>query len=189
MLAQLARHHGVRVIGAAAPRHHDALRALGVEPVDHADPARLVARVRELAPGGVDAVFDNLGGDSLTRSWQLLTPTGTLVSYAIAALPEGVSLPLAFARTLARLAWWNALPNGRCASFYSVWAGRLRSPKAFRARRDADLSAVLDLLASGVLTAHIAARVPLSEAVRAMELAESRRTVGKVVLVPGNARG
>ena len=31
-LVQLARHHGVRVIGVASPRHHDALRGLGVEP-------------------------------------------------------------------------------------------------------------------------------------------------------------
>ena len=36
-LIQLARHHGVRVIGVASPRHHDALRGLGVEPVDYAD--------------------------------------------------------------------------------------------------------------------------------------------------------
>jgi len=38
MLIQLAQHHGVTVIGAASPRHHDALRAAGVIPVDYADP-------------------------------------------------------------------------------------------------------------------------------------------------------
>jgi NADPH:quinone reductase-like Zn-dependent oxidoreductase len=35
----------------------------------------LAARVRELAPGGVDAVFDRLGGASITRSYRLLNRT------------------------------------------------------------------------------------------------------------------
>jgi len=84
ILVQLARHAGARVIGTASPRHHDALRALGVEPIDYRDPD-LAARVRELAPCGVDAVFDHLGGASVTRSYRLLNRTGTLVAYSIAS--------------------------------------------------------------------------------------------------------
>src|SRR3954451_16072746 len=69
--AQLARHAGARVIGTASPRHHEALRELGVEPVDYRDPD-VAARVRELAPDGVDAVFDHLGGASIAVSYRLL---------------------------------------------------------------------------------------------------------------------
>ena len=61
-LVQLAVHHGATVIGTAHPRHHEALRELGVTPVDYDDPD-LAATVRALAPQGVDAVFDHLGGD------------------------------------------------------------------------------------------------------------------------------
>ena len=43
---------------------------------------------------------------------------------------------------------------------------------------------MFDLLAAGVLTAQVAARLPLTEAAAALELAESRTVVGKVVLVP-----
>jgi NADPH:quinone reductase-like Zn-dependent oxidoreductase len=43
---------------------------------------------------------------------------------------------------------------------------------------------VTGLLAQGVLTAQVAARVPLAEAARAVALAESGAVVGKVVLVP-----
>ena len=43
---------------------------------------------------------------------------------------------------------------------------------------------VLSLLAQGAITPHVAARIPLAEASRAMTLAESKTVYGKVVLVP-----
>jgi NADPH:quinone reductase-like Zn-dependent oxidoreductase len=185
VLIQLARHAGVRVIGVASPRHHDALRALGVEPVDYADLDALVARVRELAPGGVDAVFDNIGGATLRRSWSLLAPGGTLVSYAIAAAAQGTgALVPQFLALLARLAGWTILPNGHRASFYDVWSGRRLRPARFRARLHQDMSAVLGLLADGVLTAEVGACFPLTEVSAAMRLAESHTVRGKVVLIP-----
>lgn len=182
-LVQLARHHGVRVIGAARPQHHEALRALGVEPVDPSDPVAMEARVRELAPGGVDAVFDILGGESLHRSWRLLAPHGSLVSSSLASVTSG-SLELAFVRLLVRLAVWNLAPNGRRAAFYDVWSGRLTRPRRFRAHLRADLAAVLALLASGDVVPQVAARMPLREVVEALRLAEARTRVGKVVLLP-----
>lgn len=184
-LVQLARHAGVHVIGAASPRHHDALRSLGVEPVDYADGDALVARVRQLAPHGVDAVFDNVGGATLQRSFRLLAPEGTLVSYAIASATRGGdSMALQFVVTLARLVWWNALPNGHKATFYDVWGGHRVRPARYRARLHKDLTTVFRLLADGVLTAQVAARFPLTDATEAMQLAESRTVRGKVVLVP-----
>ncbi|WP_375423461.1 medium chain dehydrogenase/reductase family protein [uncultured Friedmanniella sp.] len=183
-LVQLAVRHGVRVIGTAAPRHHDALRALGAEPVDYAT-AGLTERLHQLAPDGVDAVFDHLGGESLRRSWDLLALGGRLVSYAIAAdLDAPGSLVATFAATLARLLGWDLLPNGRRAGFYNVWAGHLIRPRRFRARMRADLATVFGLLAEGALTAQVGATLPLARVVEAMQLAESHTVRGKVVLVP-----
>jgi len=180
-LVQLARHAGARVIGTSSPRHHAALRELGVLPVDYHDPD-LVARVRELAPGGVDAVFDHIGGKSIARSWSLLAKGGTLVSYAMLK-DRGPMIP-AFLGLLARLAWLNALPNGRRAGFFDVWGGKLLRPRRFRSRLRDDMSAVFSLLADGVLRPQIAARLPLTQIREAVELAESHTIVGKVVLVP-----
>jgi NADPH:quinone reductase-like Zn-dependent oxidoreductase len=185
ILIQLARSVGVRVIGAAAPRHHDALRRLGAEPVDYADLDAMFARVRTLAPGGVDAVFDNVGGATLRGSWHLLAPHGTLVSYAIASgLGNSMSMERQFVGHMARLTWWNVLPNGRRTRFYNVWGGSRVRPTRFRARLHDDLTTVFGLLADGVLTAEIAARIPLIEAAKAMRLAEARALPGKVVLIP-----
>lgn len=57
---QLARERGARVIGTASPRNHDYVRSLGGEPVSYGD--GLADRVRELAPDGVTAVADFVGG-------------------------------------------------------------------------------------------------------------------------------
>jgi len=180
-LVQLALHAGARVIGTSSPRHHAALRELGVLPVDYHDPD-LAARVRELAPGGVDAVFDHIGGKSIARSWSLLAKGGTLVSYAMLK-DSGPMIP-AFLALLAQLAWLNALPNGRRAGFFDVWGGKLLRPERFRSRLRDDMAAVFSLLAAGVLRPQIAARLPLSRIREAVELAESGTIVGKVVLVP-----
>jgi NADPH2:quinone reductase len=182
-LVQLARHAGITVIGTASPRHHPALRELGATPVDYRDPD-MYRRIREIAPDGVDAVFDHVGGPGIVESWRLLRRGGALVSYGTAATKdaEGDSrLPVL--TLIARLVTWNVLPNGRSATFYNFWAGRRRLG-AFRDRLRDDLTSVLTLLADGVLSPQVAARFPLSEAGSALALAESRTVAGKVVIVP-----
>ncbi|MGW2517756.1 NADP-dependent oxidoreductase [Streptomyces sp. NPDC001617] len=77
---QLARHLGARVIGTASERNHDFVRGLGCEPVRYGE--GLAERVRGLAPEGVDAVFDTVGGEALKASANLLTPEGRLASIA-----------------------------------------------------------------------------------------------------------
>ncbi|MER6409908.1 NADP-dependent oxidoreductase [Streptomyces humidus] len=77
---QLARHLGARVIGTASEANHDFVRSLGGEPVAYG--GGLAERVRGLAPEGVDAVFDTVGGDTLRVSADLLAPEGRLVSIA-----------------------------------------------------------------------------------------------------------
>ena len=64
------------------------------------------------------------------------------------------------AAQLAQLAAWNHLPTGRRASFCNVWGGHRANPARFWAR------------------------LPLTEATAAMELAESHTVVGKVILEP-----
>ncbi|MFF9284181.1 NADP-dependent oxidoreductase [Streptomyces griseosporeus] len=80
LAVQIARHLGARVIGTASESNHDFVRQLGGEPVAYG--AGLVERVRGLAPEGVDAAFDTVGGDALQASVTLLSPEGRLSSIA-----------------------------------------------------------------------------------------------------------
>ncbi|MFI6493189.1 medium chain dehydrogenase/reductase family protein [Streptomyces sp. NPDC050564] len=185
-LVQLAMHAGIRVIGTASPRHHDAVRALGATPLDYRA-TDLPAKVRELAPGGVDAVFDHIGGDGIVDSFRLLARGGTLVSYGTAATRDVAgSSKLPVLKLVGRLFLWKLLPNGRRTHFYNIWAGK-RRPAVFHDRLRTDLGRVFALLADGSITAQVAARIPLSQAAEAMRLAESGTVTGKVILVPDPA--
>jgi NADPH:quinone reductase-like Zn-dependent oxidoreductase len=182
-LVQLARDAGIRVLGTASSRNADVVRALGAEFVDSAGDVR--AQVAALAPEGVDAVFDHVGGPGVVDSFRMLRRGGALVAYGTASTKdEAGASQLPVLRLIARLAVWNALPNGRRASFYDFWAGRRANRARFQARLSEALTAVLDLAAAGRIRPQIAATLPLAEVVRAVELAESRTVAGKVVLLP-----
>ncbi|MFI1222477.1 MULTISPECIES: medium chain dehydrogenase/reductase family protein [unclassified Streptomyces] len=183
-LVQLARQAGITVIGTASERHHAMVRELGATPVDYRAPG-MYARIRELAPDGVDAVFDHVGGDAVEQSWRLLRRGGALVSYGTAATKdEKGSSQAPVLKLFGRLAAWNTLPNGKSAHFYNLWAGKRRCRASWQRRMSEDLAQVLRLVADGALVPRIAARIPLTEAVSALRLAESRTVAGKVVIVP-----
>ena len=183
-LVQLARHAGIRVIGTAGPGQQERLREQGAIPVDYRN-EDVPARVREIAPDGVAAVFDHVGGPGIADSWRMLAKGGTLVSYGTAStrdVPGNPRLPVL--RLLARLTAWNLLPNGRRATFFNLWAGRRLRPARYRAELRQDLTAVLRLLADGAIAAQVARTFPLTDAAAALRFAEAGGITGKVVLVP-----
>jgi 2-desacetyl-2-hydroxyethyl bacteriochlorophyllide A dehydrogenase len=180
ILTQLAINGGVKVIGASSPMHHEALKAQGIIPVDYND-KNFIDTVKSLAPEGINAVFDNIGGDSISRSFAVLKSGGKLVSYAIAfALNTNKSVVMLFLGLIAKLLWLNYMPNSRKAVFYNIWTGK--GTDKFRNNMQEDFSEIIGLLRKGVLKPQIAARFPLKNIAEAMELAESRTTYGKIVL-------
>ncbi len=179
LLTRLAVRHGARVIGSASPAKHDWVRALGAEPGDYR--GDLSGEVRALAPDGVDAVFDHIGGQSVSMGWRLLARGGRLVSFdsSVDGFASGQwfrpHLPVlrkVLGWTLARAV---GATGGRVAKTYYVRPG----PK-FRA----DLAAMCELVLAGELTPHVSARYRLEQAPDAVRALMSGSTVGKLVLVP-----
>lgn len=77
---QIARIRGATVIGTASQRNHEYLRSLGAVPVAYGE--GLADRVREVAPDGVDAVLDAIGGEALDVSRTLLSSPKRIVTIA-----------------------------------------------------------------------------------------------------------
>ncbi|MGW7019872.1 NADP-dependent oxidoreductase [Streptomyces decoyicus] len=80
LAVQIAVAQGARVIGTASERNHEFLRSLGAEPVTYGD--GLADRVRALAPEGVDAAVDFVGGGVVDVSQELLKDRGRVASIA-----------------------------------------------------------------------------------------------------------
>jgi NADPH:quinone reductase-like Zn-dependent oxidoreductase len=81
-VVQLARMHGAYVIATVSGHNVDFVKELGAELAINYRASRF-----EEVCGTVDVVFDTVGGETLDRSWQVLAPTGRVVT--IAADVEG----------------------------------------------------------------------------------------------------
>ena len=172
-MLQLARDAGIAAFGTDVAAKHDLIRSLGATPLEADAPE---AALLEATRGGVDVVFDPLGGESLSRSLHALKPGGMLVAFGFQneVLGRGGSIPFDFVR----LKLWDWLPNGHATAFYSIGAMRRRHPDWFRE----DLATLFDMLAEGRIAPVVAEVLPLSEVRRAHERVEAGDVKGKLVL-------
>lgn len=108
LAVQLARLNGARVIGTASEVNHDFLRGLGAEPITYGD--GLVDRVRAIAPDGVDAVLDFVGGVAAESGAVLRDRSRhvSVVDQQVAADGGRVIWVRPDAEALTRLAGWAA---------------------------------------------------------------------------------
>ena len=100
--AQIAEHAGLTVIGTASAGKKDFVESLGVV---HVEPGLGVAdRVRAAAPGGIDAIYDLVGGSALDEVAELLADRSKLISGGDAATAARLGgSPVARARNRAVL--------------------------------------------------------------------------------------
>jgi NADPH:quinone reductase-like Zn-dependent oxidoreductase len=83
---QIAVAQGARVIGTAGEHNHDFLRSLGAEPVTYGE--GLADRVRQLAPEGIDAAVDYVGGGTVAVSQELLKDRSRVASIVDAEVKQ-----------------------------------------------------------------------------------------------------
>jgi NADPH:quinone reductase-like Zn-dependent oxidoreductase len=181
-LLELLTLAGVQAFGAASSRHHDLVRSLGATPIESRE-GPIDARLRQLAPQGVDAAYDALGGRFVAQCLRSITRGGILVAYGFssaAAGPDHGPANLRLAGGFFDLFVRTPL-TGRRAKFYGITALYRKDRTPLRE----DLPVLFDLLARGQITPTIAARLPLLDARHANELLEAGGVNGKIVLVRG----
>lgn len=179
-MLQLARLQGVKLYGTVSPGKMDLVRDLGGVPIDyrHTD---FVQVMRTLEPGGVQAVFDPVGGLQLNRSYQVLSGNGTLVSYGFSAATQATgNKNMALAASMLRFMSLKVRPSGKKVKLYLIEPARKRHPEEF----NHDVGALLKLLQDGMIHPQVALTLPLAEARTAHELLESGKVTGKIVLEP-----
>lgn len=165
---QWAQHLGARVIGVVGSegKRAAALEA-GCDAVLLAS-EDVVARVRELSGDGVVAVYDSIGRDTFYQSLDCLRPHGVMVSFGNASGPVEPVAPL------------ELMKRG---SLY-LTRPRLYDFIGSRAELDAASSALFDVVASGVVSVHVAQTYSLEDVADAHRDLEARRTTGSTVLIP-----
>ncbi len=88
---QVAKAIGARVITTVREENFEFARSLGADVViDYAQEDYAEAVMRETAGRGVDVVFDTIGGDTLSRSPDVLAQLGRLVSIVDIAQPQNL---------------------------------------------------------------------------------------------------
>jgi NADPH:quinone reductase-like Zn-dependent oxidoreductase len=88
--AQIAKHIGAKVIGAASAGKHKELSALGVDHLIDYRTEDFEQRVRQITGGrGVELILDPVGGDSFKKGYRLLAPTGRLGMFGASSAATG----------------------------------------------------------------------------------------------------
>jgi NADPH2:quinone reductase len=189
-LLQLGRVVGLTMYGTCSGRGAAVVSELGGIPMDYRQ-VDFVTEIHRLTDGGVDAVFDPIGGAHLWQSRKALRPGGRVVGYGLRASLRGDGLKASRSgrrqrfRGIAAFALQvigsRLLPGRRFIMPYSIQWLKRRKPEQFRQ----DLSKVLELLRREQIRPLVAQRLPLAEARRAQELLANGGVTGKVVLVAG----
>jgi NADPH2:quinone reductase len=172
MLAQLARHRGMTVLGSVRSENKRQFALTnGFDDVFNTESEPLRNSVQARTDGrGVDLAFDPIGGSSLTDCLHSLAPMGTVVSYNAVAgpPPEDVfnTLRALLGRSLAV----------RCFSMHTFDANPIL-------RRQL-MNASLALLAAGHVRVPTPTVLELNQVQQAHRILDEGATMGKIVLTP-----
>ncbi len=159
---QMAAYAGARVVATARPSDHEACRAAGADAVlDYADPD-LGDRIAEVAPDGVDVLWDTAGHHDFALAGRILAPEArVLVTAATVREPVVPLFPL-YTRDVSVLGFVISLaPAHELAA-----AARL----------------VNRMLADGLLTTRVTERMGLADMAEAHRRMESGTVRGRLLV-------
>jgi NADPH2:quinone reductase len=166
----VAKEAGARVIAAASSREKlELCREQGADEVILYSEEDLKLRAKELSGGGVDVVYDPVGGDFSEPALRALAPGGRhlVIGFAAGEIPR---------------VRWNLILLKQCQLVGVDWGGWGSRHREENAQLFAGLA---ERVAAGGLSPVAPTAYPLQEAARALRDLMDRRVVGKACLLPG----
>ena len=170
LLVQMAHQLGARVIATVSTEAKAALaRAAGAHEVILYTEKDFEAETKRLTDGrGVDVVYDSVGQTTFTKGLNVLRPRGMMVLYGASS---GMVAPVDPMVLSAKGSLFLTRP-------------RLKAHLASRAELELRAGEVLGMIAADKLKIRIDKVYPLAEAQQAHRDLESRKTTGKLLLIP-----
>jgi len=168
---EIAKLMGARVIACARGAAKLAIaQAAGADHLIDSDAADLVEGLRDL--GGLDVVYDPVGGDLFTAAMRACKPEARIltVGFASGDIPQ---IPA------------NHLMVKNISVIGLNWGGYLRFDPAALAD---SLRQLFDWYAQGLVRPRISHLLPLEQAAGALDLLRARKSTGKVVVTMENHR-
>lgn len=164
---EIGKRMGARVIASArGPERLEIARQAGADITIDSDAPDLRGALKAL--GGVDLVYDPVGGEAFTEALRETRPEGRLLCIGFA----GGTVPQIPANLL-------LVKNLSVIGLY--WGGYLSFAPAALTE---SLGTLMGWLAEGAITPHVSHRLPLERVAEGMELLRSRQATGKVVILP-----
>ncbi len=152
MAIELAKWKGARVLTTASTANHLYVKDLGAEAAIDYQKEDIVAKIKALAPEGVDVVLDTVGGQTLRDSLLLVKPKGVVVS-----IVENLELAEIKAHKI-KFHHFFCRPDGK------------------------QLDKIAELIDDGQIVPPPVEEIPFEEARRALDKSRAMHTRGKIVL-------
>jgi NADPH2:quinone reductase len=168
LLVQMAKQRGARVLATASTSKLGQVHELGADEVIDYTSSDFQAEVLRLTNGdGVHVVYDGVGRTTFDKSLECVRTRGMLVSYGQSSGAVTAFDPL----RLGKKGVYLTRPT--LAHYLAT-----RSELEWRTRE------LFDAIRSGALRVRIDREIPLRDAGEAHRLLESRKTTGKLLLIP-----
>lgn len=152
MAIQFAKHAGATVFTTASTKNHPYLHDLGADHIIDYNQTDFAQKIKEILPEGVDTVFDCVGGDTLTKSFECIKNGGNII--CIVNKPE----PTLVEKHQVKSQYLFVEPNGK------------------------ELQQIGDLLDEGVVQCPNIIEMSIKDAAKAFQMQKTTHLAGKIVL-------
>ena len=181
---QLAKNIGATVIGTASRSKHDFLRSIGVDHLIDYTTEDFEGRVRDITGGhGVELILDPVGGDSWSKGFKVLAPTGRMGMFGMSSAATGKTRSVGgLLKTLAGTPWLRFMPPTLMNANKGVFGVNVGHLWNEMGRVRGWLDTLLDYYRRGIIKPVIAQTFPFDQAAHAHHYIQDRKNIGKVLL-------